>query len=519
MINPIPLVSLHWQNYFDIFIVAAMVYSLYIWLKGTRALQILAGLAGLGMLYFIASWSGLFLTSWLLQYLLGVILVLAIVIFQPEIRQLLERVSALFIRQRGVVLQRTVLTEITDACFYLASHRTGALLVFPRNAPVAETVRDGVVLDSLVTQALLVTIFQKSSPIHDGAVIIENGRITRAGCYLPLSIREGLPAKYGTRHRAALGIVEAADAVCVVVSEERGAVSLVQQGYIEPISGEHQLLHLLEEALMPPSGVRPALRSMIIESIKSRFNYQEFIRQNLAAKFLALGFSFLLWFMLVGQEWSETFASAKLEYRNIPQGLDITSEPVSDIHVRVRGPRGSIATLAPGRVRMRVDLTDVTPGTHVIQLSAENLDLPFGLEATSIEPAALTMQFDRIVTRRFKVDEEFTGELPEGVQLVDVVISPNPVELRGPAGDLDQIVKVTTSPIDLSGITTTRTIRCQVKIIPLPSSARPIPAPEVMVTLHLAYNSLKNNPLKQPLSIGNDKEFLAAEPVTYLNVW
>jgi uncharacterized protein (TIGR00159 family) len=499
MIDPISLFSLHWQNYLDIFFVAGLLYSLYIWLRGTRAFHILIGLAGLGILYFIASWSGLFLTSWLLQYLLGVTLLLLIVIFQPEIRQLLEKVSLFaMLRQKGGAIPRSVLTEIAEACFYLADQRIGALLVFPRTTPITDAVQDGIRLDSLVTEPLLITIFQKSSPIHDGAVIIENSRVIKAGTYLPLSTREGLDPKYGTRHRAALGISEHGDTLGIVVSEERGIVSLVQNGQIEMMTGVDQLRQHLEEALMPQLRSKTSLREMMLASIASRFNYHELIRQNLAAKFLALGLACFLWFMLIGQQWSETFAIAKLEYQNIPADLDIISDPVREIHVRVRGPRGSIATLAPNQVRIMVDLADVTPGAHTISLTEQNIRLPFGLEATSIEPNELTMKFDRIVTRRFRVDHEFIGALPAGLTLAAVVIKPNPIELQGPERDLDQIERVITSPIDLSQITASQAIRCKVNIIPPLSEDSHIPTPEVTVNLNLTPD--KKNSLRQPIS-------------------
>lgn len=517
MMNPVPFFSLHWQNYFDIFIVATLIYSLYIWLKGTRAFQILVGLVGLGMLYFAARWSGLFLTSWLLQYLLGVILLLAIVIFQPEIRQLLERVSPLaFLRQKGLTIPRSVLNEIAATCFHLAAHRIGALFIFPRAAPLIDLVQEGIRLDSLVSQSLLVTLFQKNSAMHDGAVIIENGRVTKAGCYLPLSTREGLPSQYGTRHRAALGISEHGDAVGIVVSEERGIVSFVQGGAIHPMTGEDQLRQRLEEELLPQYRVKTTFREMLIAFVTSRLSYQEMIRQNMAAKFVALGLSLLLWFMLVGQEWSETFTSAKVEYQNIPIGLDIISEPVTDIHVRVRGPRGSIATLGPNQARVMVDLSHVTPGTNVVQLSDQNLELPFGLEATSIEPAALPMQFDRIVTKQFKVDQEFTGKLPAGLRLAQVIVRPNPVELRGPERDLDKIVRVTTGPINLSEITTSQTLRRQVRITASLASAKRITPTDVTVSLNLISSKLKDSSLGKPLSLEESPLALTRLPATLL---
>lgn len=485
MINPISLLSLNWQSYFDILIVAILIYSLYVWVRGTKAFQILVGLGGLGLLYGISSWGGLFLTSWLLQYLLGVILLLAIVIFQPEIRQLLEKVSPLAImRLKGGPVPRAVLTEIAEASFFLADQRIGGLLVFPRATPISDVVQDGIQLDSLVTQELLVSIFQKSSPIHDGAVLIEKDRVAKAGCYLPLSTREGLPPKYGTRHRAGLGISEHGDTLCIVISEERGVVSLTHGGEIETMTGEDQLRQDLEAGLLPQIRRKTSLKETVTQAITSRLNYQELLQKNMVAKFMSVGLSFLLWFVLVGQQWSEMSVTAALEFQNIPANMDIVSNQVNEIQVRVRGPRGSISALSPDQVRVMVDLNDAVAGARTIDLTEDNLRLPFGVEATSIEPRSMTMLFDRLITKRLIIDYDLIGELPEGLELADIAIDPPSIEFPGRENELNQIQQViTTPPIDLSQITKSQFVRRNLKIIP--SLPFRFPTPEVMVSLSL----------------------------------
>ncbi len=484
MINPINLLFLQWQNYFDIIFVTVVIYSVYIWLRGTRAFHILIGLGGLGMLYFLTSWSGLFLTSWLLQYLLGVTLLLIIVIFQPEIRQLLEKVSPLAIlKLKGGTIPRTVLSEVAGASFRLADERIGALFVFPRATLVSDVIQDGVQLDSLASQELLISIFQKNSPIHDGAVVIEKDRVVKAGCYLPLSTREGLPPKYGTRHRAALGVAEHGDTLCVVVSEERGVVSLAQKGEIETMTGQELLRYRLEQALSTDPVA--SVRSSVLETIQRRFNYQEFIRKNFLAKCLSTALACLLWFLLVGQQWSETFTSAILEYQNKPGGMDFTSEVASEIQVRVRGPHGSISSLDPDQIRVVLDLTDVQVGENNFTITDENLSLPFGLEATAITPRTLTIQLDRIVSRQYTVTPELVGSLSPEFRLAYIDVTPERIELSGPEQEMNQIERVTTPPIDQSTLTESAVIPCKVKIFPPFPYAFRSSIPEVMVSLSL----------------------------------
>lgn len=474
------LLSLQWQNYLDIVIVASLIYSVYIWLRGTRAFHILIGLAGFGLLYFLAQWSGLFLTSWLFQYLWAILFLLVIVIFQPEIRQLLEKASPLAIlKLKGRTVPQVVLAEVADVCFRLADQRIGALIVFPRATPVADMLQNGIPLDSLVSGELLLSIFHNTSPIHDGAVVVEKNRIVKAACYLPLSTREGLPPKYGTRHRAALGLTEQGDALCVVVSEERGVVSFVHGGEIETVIGMDQLQQRLEQFLLPQS--TPSEKKWV------RAHVFELLHRNLAAKFLALGLSCLLWVLLVGQQYYETFTTATLQYQNIPPELDIASAATRDteVRVRVRGPRGSISTLRPDQIRVLLNLSSAHEGLNTIPLTEDNLRLPLGLAVTGIEPQAITIKFDKIVSRRFPVHFSYTGQLRQGLRLAHVAIQPETVELRGPATELDLIKRVTIQPIDLGTVTDNQTIPRKLQIVPPQAYSLKAPVPEVMVSISL----------------------------------
>ncbi len=457
-------------NLLDIFIIAALIYSLYMWLKGTRAYHILIGLGGLGIFYGIANWSGLLLTSQILQYLLGVILLLIIVIFQPEIRQLLERVSPLVIfRLQSSPISRRILKEITEACFELSEKRIGGLLVFPRATGISGVVQHGVKLDSLVSQELIVSIFHPSSPIHDGAIIVEKDRVAEAATYLPLSTRDHLPPRYGTRHRAALGVSELGDTFCVVVSEESGEVSVASGGDITAVADREKLWQMLEKSLLPieiPRS-RPSLREAMAKILAFRPEYR-FNRSNLTAKLAAIGVSCLLWFTLIGgQQRSEIAVTAALAFQNVPANFEMISNSTSEVNVWVRGPEGSIATLTADQVRVIVDLDDIEPGTHTMQLTEANVELPSGIEATSIDPTSLTITSDRIVNRRIMIDHELAGKLPEGLEIARVTVEPPSVPITGREMEIDQIERVVAAPtIDLSELTASRVFDCRLKILP-----------------------------------------------------
>ena len=460
---------IHLVNLLDIFIIAAVIYSLYMWLKGTRAFHILIGLGGLGILYSIANWSGLLLTSQILQYLLGFTLLLIIVVFQPEIRQLLERVSPLVIfRMTGSPSSRRILKEITEACFELSEKRIGGLLVFPRATAITGAVQHGVKLDSLVSQELIVSIFHTSSPIHDGAVIVEKDRVVEAATYLPLSTREHLPPRYGTRHRAALGVSELGDTFSVVVSEESGEVSVAKNGDISAISDREKLWQTLEKSLIPIEIPRSRLSIReALGKIVSIWPGYRFTRRNLTPKLASIGVSCLLWFTLIGQQRSEIAITAALEFQNIPTNIEVISNSTSEVNVRVRGPQGNISTLPSDQVRVMVDLDEIEPGTHTIPLTEANLRLPFGVEATSIDPRSLTIKSDRIVNRRIMIDHELTGKLPVGLEIARVAIEPPSVPITGREMELDQIKQVVTAPsINLTELTTSQVFDCRLKILP-----------------------------------------------------
>ncbi len=456
-------------NLLDIFIIAALIYSLYMWLKGTRAYHILIGLGGLGIFYGIANWSGLLLTSQILQYLLGVILLLIIVVFQPEIRQLLERVSPLVIfRLQSSPISRRILKEITEACFELSEKRIGGLLVFPRATGISGVVQHGVKLDSLVSQELIVSVFHPSSPIHDGAIIVEKDRVVEAATYLPLSTRDHLPPRYGTRHRAALGVSELGDTFCVVVSEESGEVSVASGGDITAVADREKLWQMLEKSLLPIEipRTRPSLREAVEKVIALRPGYR-FNRRKLTAKLASIGLSCVLWFTLIGRQHSEIAITAALEFQNIPSNIELISNSASQVSVWVRGPEGSISTLTADQVRVMVDLDDIEPGTHTMPLTESNVELPFGIIATSIDPTSLTIMSDRIVNRRIMIDHDLTGKLPEGLEIARVTVEPPSVPITGREMEIDQIERVVTSPtIELSELTDSRTFDCRLKILP-----------------------------------------------------
>jgi len=219
----------------DISIVAVFLYYLILWLRGTQAANLLRGLIFLATLYIAAKLLGLQTLNWFFEKFSAAILVVLIIVFQPELRRTLERLG------RGGFLRRMGLTPPASSRFirslvrsieWLAEKKAGALIVLERNTGLNEFIESGIRIDSLISYEMIISIFEPKTPLHDGAIIILGDRIIAAGCLLPLSESKLLDKSLGTRHRAAVGISEMTDALVIVVSETSGAISLAENGYL-----------------------------------------------------------------------------------------------------------------------------------------------------------------------------------------------------------------------------------------------------------------------------------------------
>jgi uncharacterized protein (TIGR00159 family) len=242
---------IRFQDILDVIFLSFFSYHLYVWFRDTKAFRALVGLLALGVIYTAAQAWGLFLTTWMFQILWQVLIILLIILFQPEIRQMLERMNPLktlgwhpYLNDEG--WER----KLAESCFELAGRRIGALVIIERTNRVDEHVTGGVALEAAVQPEIMLSIFQETSPLHDGALILRHGRIVEVGCFLPLSSAEGLPQEWGTRHRAALGITERCDAWALVVSEERGEISLARSGQLSRIESIEALFKAISAAYL-----------------------------------------------------------------------------------------------------------------------------------------------------------------------------------------------------------------------------------------------------------------------------
>ena len=258
---------LSWVDFLDILVVALIIYVIFRWIQGTSAMNIFIAILFLFLIRIVAGAINMKMLSSLMGTVIDVGAIALVVIFQPEIRQFLNRVGrSASLRAGGklsfldrILGKRTELMsadevdELVQACFEMGEQRTGALIVIPHRSSLDEIVSTGDAVDARISKPLIENIFFKNSPLHDGAMILGQNRIVAARCTLPITDRS-IPARYGMRHKAAVGLSERYDASVIVVSEQTGIVSFVTEGKITPVKNMNTLKLLIANDGNPKTG-------------------------------------------------------------------------------------------------------------------------------------------------------------------------------------------------------------------------------------------------------------------------
>jgi uncharacterized protein (TIGR00159 family) len=366
-----------WRDLIDILFLTIVAYQLYIWFRETRALRVLIGLAVLGGVYSLAKLWGLFLTTKVFQVLWQVLLILLLILFQSEIRQVLEKVSLLrYLRSRKSRLRGMFALELAQVAFELAKEKTGALVVLTREDNPAEFIHSGQPVMATPSAALIKSIFNHHSPTHDGAIIIADDRLSQMGCILPLSESQKLPEKYGTRHRAALGLSEVTDAICLVVSEERSEVTTFENSNITNWETPDLLADQLKAWLGMPDGVGFAFKDFL----------KGYVQQDWKPKLGAFCLVTIAWLFLASQQDIQLTINAPIHHINLPVDLSLDQSSAATVRLNLSGRRRNIAAIRDQDVRVQLDLSSLQAGEHRIRLSRKNVDLPLGVTIDSVVP-------------------------------------------------------------------------------------------------------------------------------------
>lgn len=248
--------SIGWSDVLDIIIVASLIFVVIRFIRRTNAKKVANGILILVLATWVSSALNLMVTNFILRQVFGIGILAVIILFQPEIRRALEKVGSsqlfnLLGKEWGGQAIDHVIQETVYACEDMARSRTGALIVFERDNRLNEAQSSGTPVDAFVSSELLKNIFYDKSPLHDGAVIIKEGRLAAAGCMLPLSTNANLSRDLGMRHRAGIGVSEQSDAVVVIVSEETGGISVAVDGLLKRHLSHETFETLLRRELLP----------------------------------------------------------------------------------------------------------------------------------------------------------------------------------------------------------------------------------------------------------------------------
>lgn len=272
--------SFSFTDVLDIALVAFLVFNAIKMLRETRGIQIVKGLILLGVVYFIIDLLNMQASTYLFKTLLGDFIIVIIILFTPEIRHALETMGRrnfaflnFFGAQQGDAMyerNKKAVLEVCKACNDMSEEKIGALIVFERNTMLGDVIKTGTSLDAKVSRDLVGSIFFPNSPLHDGGLVIRDGKACAAACIFPLSDTENLSSHLGTRHRAAVGITEKSDAVAIVVSEETGHISIAHEGYLEKNVSDGVLLERIMNYVLPQkaNGDAGSLFSKFISKFK-----------------------------------------------------------------------------------------------------------------------------------------------------------------------------------------------------------------------------------------------------------
>lgn len=433
---------LDWRVSLDIILIALLIFFLYRTLRRTGTGKIFFGILIAAAIFVVARFLDLKGIDWIYSNLSPIFLLALIIIFQPEIRKIFERAAS--IRRKEISAEAPKLASvISDAIFTLAKQKNGALFVFPGQDSVKAWTSEGIPLDAHVSYPLLLSLFDPNSPGHDGAVVIENGKVSTFAVRLPLSDSNKLSQEFGTRHHAGLGLSEVTDALVAVVSEERGTVTLFYEGLFQRIKDKDDL------------AARIMKHWNIIASYQL-FNQKKVPRRKTITQIaISFIFAFLFWstVVLTKSELKEMVYTVPVQYVAMPRHYSIEGEKPTEIILNLLGKMADLNRINPSQLRVVIDLSKMTPGEKNIRIDKANLELPPKIRVSRIRPETIYLNIIEMREIEAKIEPQFIGDLPDGFVLDSLAVIPQNIKVLVPVDSLQQDhVNLITTPIFLENI-------------------------------------------------------------------
>jgi uncharacterized protein (TIGR00159 family) len=447
------LASIRWQDVVDIAINSYILFRLYVLFRGTNVFRVLMGIAFLWFFQRMAGSLGLIVTSWVIQGIIAAAALIIIVVFRNEIRSVLQAKNLKAILW-GSLREgwTTPVEEIVEAAFELGRRRMGALLVFPGKEDLGEVMQSGIPWQGLLSREMILSIFWHDNPVHDGAAIIRGDEVMEVSAVLPLSQRTDLPSHYGTRHRAAAGLAEETDALVLIVSEERGTVSVAKGSEVKGVRGKDALAEILREHMEIP------------ETEEGRLGKGK----------LELGIAALVSFLFISGVWFSftrgmdalVTLEIPVEYMNRAPSMQILDTSTNAVRLDLSGSGALIRSVRPEQVKVRLDLSKAVVGLNAFNITQENITLPPGVVLKNVRPQAVEVTLDVMIKRAFPIQVDWVGKLPQNVRLVEAKLTPETIQVTGKSRILENVTTIYTEKVSVDRIDKSGTMNVKVALSP-----------------------------------------------------
>ncbi len=414
-------------DFLDIFIIAVFSYIAILFLKQTRSLLAFAGMGVLGLIYILARAFHLYITALILQSFFSIFVIILVIVFQDELKRSFELLAASGTKRmikKSVLSYSSTIFAIVQATSNLMRKKHGALIVIHGQDAIERHFRGGNALDGITTTTLLESIFDPKSPGHDGAVIIDKERISKFGVHLPLSENLRETKEKGTRHSAAVGTSEKGDSLVVVVSEERGEISIAKNGKLKTVKDTQELERLLlqhykEKFPQKPHGF-----------------FQNLFRERLIEKISAILIACLAWFFVVYQ--------AEIVQRDFNIPISFTGMSEEKIIKNIMPETVTVALSArgqtvlgginPNSLRVAISGENISTGINEIELERANVNHPFNVSVVNISPSIIVVEAQKYNTHTVSVEANIKKE-SEDIDIKEISINPNKIKILVPENE------------------------------------------------------------------------------------
>jgi uncharacterized protein (TIGR00159 family) len=445
--------SLRWQDIVDISLVSYILLRFYVLFRGTSAFRVLIGMIILWFFQQVAVSMGLIVTSWVVQGVVAVGAIIIIVIFRNEIRNVLlaRNLKSIFwdFSSKTVI---TAIETIVQSVHEMAQHKCGALLVFPGKEDLEEVVQGGIPWKGAISKEMILSIFWPDNPVHDGAAVIQGNQINQVAAILPLSRRDDLPSYYGTRHRAALGLAEATDALVIAVSEERGDVVVAQGSQLKIVKQKRRLGQILQEHM----GV----------SVKKGREARKETLTFIAAALFSVIFTTGVWFSVSRGVDTLVTLQVPLEYTKRDLAMEIVNTSVNTVNLELEGSGALIKSIRPDQVQIRMDLSKSKAGPNTFSITRKSISLPPGVILKGVTPSVVEVELDVLIKKELPVQIDWTGRLPDHFILEQASVIPQTVEIIGGKRMLEKMQTLYTEKVPLDNLEVEGVITANVALNP-----------------------------------------------------